>query len=66
MTTALRAALCVQAAGLLVGAADLLLGELSGPQLRPAEQQRVGHLSERVQVDQPHPALLPGAQISPF
>lgn len=37
--------------------ADLLLGDFSRRQLLPAEQQRVGHLSERVQVYQPHPPL---------
>lgn len=37
--------------------ADLLPGEVSRPQLLPAEQQRVGHLSKRVQVEEPHPAL---------
>lgn len=42
----------------------LLLRELSGRQLLPAEQQRVGHLSERVQVDEPHPALIRGRHIS--
>lgn len=35
----------------------LLVGDFSRRQLLPAEQQRVGHLSERVQVDQPHPSL---------
>lgn len=44
---------------LLLGCvADLLLGEASARQLLPAEEQRVGHLSERVQVDEPHPALI--------
>lgn len=44
--------------------ADLLLGEVSGRELLPAEQQRVGHLSEGVQVDEPHPSLIQGIQIN--
>ena len=37
--------------------ADLLVGDFSGRQLLPTEQQRVCHLSERVQVNQPHSPL---------
>lgn len=36
---------------------DLLLCDLSRRQLAPGEQQRVSHLSEWVQVDEPHPPL---------
>lgn len=38
-------------------AADLLLGDFSRRQLLPAEQQRVGHLTEWVQVYEPNSAL---------
>lgn len=34
--------------------ANLLLGGFPGRQLLPGEEQRVGHLAERVQVDEPN------------
>lgn len=34
-----------------------MVDDFSRHQLVPAEQQRVGHLSKWVQVDEPHPAL---------